>query len=286
VSISKASFEDIIDRVHTIPSLPEVVTQVVRLVNDPKSSAHSIEEIMSKDAAMAAKILRMVNSAYYGLKEPVHDLEQAIAILGFKTIRSIALSISVINAFQQKDAAFNMRAFWTHGAVCACIGRLIGEKARMPDPEICFVIGLIKDVGMLILVQYAPDEMRGIVALAREYRLSFQQAARKILETDQAEIGAWLCERWALDDAITDTVRNQFELASAGDRRLVSICMFSEYMCALKKIRVAGQCDQPEIDPDVWLHLGFDKKSLVDALSVVADEVDNARQLLDIAYSS
>ena len=94
MALTRSSFEDIVDRIHTIPSLPEVVTQVVRLVNDPNSDARQINAIMMKDAAMAAKMLRMVNSVYYGLAEPVNDLEQAIVILGFKTIRSVALSIS------------------------------------------------------------------------------------------------------------------------------------------------------------------------------------------------
>ena len=135
MALTRSSFEDIVDRIHTIPSLPEVVTQVVRLVNDPNSDARQINAIMMKDAAMAAKMLRMVNSVYYGLAEPVNDLEQAIVILGFKTIRSVALSISVLNMFQQQNANFNMKAFWAHSAVSACLGRLICGKARICDPE-------------------------------------------------------------------------------------------------------------------------------------------------------
>ena len=111
VGLNRASFEDIVDRIHTVPSLPEAVMQVVKLVNDERSSANQVEAIMARDPAMAAKILRMVNSVYYGLSEPCNDLTQAIAILGFKTVRSIALSISVINLFQQQDAGFNMKAF-------------------------------------------------------------------------------------------------------------------------------------------------------------------------------
>ena len=283
MSLTRASFEDIVERIHTIPSLPEVVTQVVRLVNDPSSSAKQVEEIMAKDPAMAAKILRMVNSVYYGLKETVNDLEQAIAILGFKTIRSIALSISVINMFQQKDAGFNMKAFWTHSAVCACIGRLIGQRTKLPDPELAFIIGLLKDIGMLILVQYAPDETKATIALAREYRLNFKRACRKVLDPDHQEVAAWLCERWGLDDSMTDTIRYQDDLEECQDPKMVSICLFSEYLCALKKIRVAGQCDEPKLSPQVWQHLGFDKTALLQAMSVVNDEVDNARRLLDLA---
>ncbi|MFW5860249.1 MAG: HDOD domain-containing protein [Planctomycetota bacterium] len=285
MSITRTSFEEIIDRIHTVPSLPEVVTQVVRLVNDPKSDASQINDIMSKDPGMAAKILRMVNSVYYGLQEPVHNLEQAIMILGFKTIRSIALSISVINAFQQKDAQFNMRHFWMHSSVCACIGRLLAGKAHVEDPELGFVIGLIKDIGVLILVEHAPEETRGIIALAREYRLDLRQATRKVIDTDHVEIGAWLCERWGLDPVIIDTVRNQHDIEAGSDRRLVAICMFSEYLCGLKRLRIPGQCNEPKLDPLIWHHLGFDKTALVDVLSVINDEVDNAKQLLNMAQT-
>jgi HD-like signal output (HDOD) protein len=284
MALTRSSFEDIVDRIHTIPSLPEVVTQVVRLVNDPNSDARQINAIMMKDAAMAAKMLRMVNSVYYGLAEPVNDLEQAIVILGFKTIRSVALSISVLNMFQQQNANFNMKAFWAHSAVSACLGRLICGKARICDPEFGFTIGLLKGLGKVILAENAPEETRAIIAVARQYRMSFTKACREVMDTDDAEIGAWLMERWELDKVLVATVREQCLLsATTKEPKLVSMCMLSEYLCALKKIRTSGQCDEPQLDPAVWTHLGMDKTALVEVLSVINDEVENARQLLSIA---
>ncbi len=281
--IVKPTFEEIISRVNNVPSLPEVVTQVVRLVNDPRSDAEQVQAIMVKDTAMASKILRMVNSVYYGLSEPVHNLEQAIVILGFKTIRSIALSISVINLFQQQDAGFNMKNFWTHSAVLACIGRLVGFKIGMKDPEVGFILGLLKDVGILIMAQYAPDEVRSIIAVAREYRIGLHQATRKILETDHAEVGAWLCEKWELEEDLVEAIRHQNDLNGAPDQCLVAVIQFGEYLCGLKKIRNPGQCDEPQLDQRVWSHLGMNKTDLVETLSVINDEVDNARQLLKLA---
>ena len=284
MTLTRSSFEDIVDRIHTIPSLPEVVTQVVRLVNDPNSDARQINAIMMKDAAMAAKMLRMVNSVYYGLAEPVNDLEQAIVILGFKTIRSVALSISVLNMFQQQNANFNMKAFWSHSAVSACLGRLICGKARICDPEFGFTIGLLKGLGKVILAENAPEETRAIIAVARQYRMSFTKACREVMDTDDAEIGAWLMERWELDKVLVATVREQGVLsATTKEPKLVSMCMLSEYLCTLKKIRTSGQCDEPQLDPAVWTHLGMDKTALVEVLSVINDEVENARQLLSIA---
>jgi len=284
MALTRASFEDIIERIHTIPSLPEVVTQVVKLVNDPNSDARQINAIMMKDAAMAAKMLRMVNSVYYGLPEPVNDLEQAIVILGFKTIRSIALSISVLNLFQQQNANFNMKAFWAHSAVSACLCRLISGKARICDPEHGFTIGLLKDLGKVILAENAPEETRAAIAVAREYRFGFTKACREVMDTDDAEIGAWLMQHWELDKNLVETIREQNVLsATTKQPRLVSMCMLSSYLCGLKKIRTSGQCDEPQLDPAVWPHLGMDKTALVEVLSVINDEVENARQLMSIA---
>jgi HD-like signal output (HDOD) protein len=283
MALTRATFQDIVERIHTVPSLPEVVTQVCRMVNDPNANARDITAIMVKDAAMAAKMLRMVNSVYYGLKEPVNHLEQAVMILGFKTIRSIALSISVLNLFQQQSANFNMKAFWAHSAVSACLCRLIAHRARICDPEMAFTIGLLKDIGKVILVENAPDETRALIAVAREYRFNFTRAAHEVLDTDDAEIGGWLMERWELDPLIVDTVRNQWDLTAPKDPRLVAMCMLSEYLCGLKKIRTSGMCDEPTLDASVWHHLNMDKTALVEVLSVINDEVENARQLLLIA---
>jgi HD-like signal output (HDOD) protein len=283
MAVTRASFEEIIDRIHTVPSLPEVVTQVVRLVNDPNSDVRQVNQIMMKDAAMSAKMLRMVNSVYYSLPEPVNDLEQAIVILGFKTIRSIALSVSVLSMFQQQNANFNMKAFWAHSAVSACLCRLISGKARLSDPELGFTIGLLKDIGKVILAENAPEETRTIIAVAREYRMSFTKACREVIDTDDAQIGGWLAERWDLDKQLTTVLKDQHNLAGTPEPKLVSMCMLAEYLCGLKKIRTSGSCDEPTLDAGVWPHLGLDKTALVDVLSVINDEVENARQLLAIA---
>ena len=284
--LSRASFQDIIERIHTVPSLPEVVMQVCRLVNDPHASAAQVNAIMVKDPAMAAKMLRMVNSVYYGLPEPVNDLEKAIIVLGFKTVRSIALSVSVLNAFQQQNASFNMKSFWAHSAVSAGICRLLAGKTRICDPELAFIIGLLKDLGKLILVENAAEEVRAIVAVAREFRLSFPAATRKVMDTDDGELCAWLMQSWNLDVDLIQAIRWQYSLDGVEGKpqaKLVAMCQFAEYLCALKKIRVSGNCDEPALDPRVWGLLGLDKTALVEVLTVVNDEVDNARQFLLLA---
>jgi HD-like signal output (HDOD) protein len=283
MTADRISLADLTARIHTVPSLPEVVMHVCRMVNSENSDAKQVNAIMTKDAAMSAKMLRVVNSVYYGLNEPVHDLEQAIVILGFKTIRSVALSVSVLNLFQQQNANFNMKAFWTHSAVSACLCRLIAGKSKVCDPEFAFTIGLLKDLGKLILVENAPEETRSIIAVAREYRLSFNKASHQILNTDDAEVGAWLIKRWDLEARMVDVIQHQYNLAKAQEPKLVAMCQLAEYLCALKKIRTSGSCEEPTLDSSIWVHLTLDKTALVDVLTVINDEVENARQLMMIA---
>ncbi|MCX8039632.1 MAG: HDOD domain-containing protein [Planctomycetota bacterium] len=284
--ISRASFQDIINRIHTVPSLPEVVMQVCRLVNDPHASAAQVNAIVARDPAMAAKMLRLVNSVYYGLSEPVNDLEKAIVILGFKTVRSVALSVSVLNAFQQQNANFNMKSFWAHAVVCAALCRLLAGKTRICDPELAFIIGLLKDLGKVILAENAPEETRAIIAVAREFRLSFYAATRKLLDTDDSELCAWLMQAWNLDVDLVVAVRWQYALDAVEGKpqaRLVALAQFAEYLCGLKKIRVSGDCHDPVLDQRVWGLLGLDRNALVEVLTVINDEVDNARQFLALA---
>ena len=288
MTITRASFAEIIERIHTIPSLPEVVNEVCKLVNDPNANTKQLDAIIVKDAAMAAKMLRMVNSVYYGLSQPVRSLDQAIGVLGFKTIRSIALSIGVINLFQQQHASFNMKLFWTHSAVCATLCRMLAQKAKLCDPELAFTVGLLKDIGKLILVENAANETRAIVAVAREYKMPFHAAAREVIDTDDAELGAWLMQTWGLEPLLVDAVRHQYDLDAAmkkGDDlgKIVSLCIFTEYLCGLKKIKVSGDCDEPQLNPTVFNQLGLDKTALVEVLTIINDEVDRARQLMAMA---
>lgn len=283
MGLTGSTFQEIVDRIHTIPSLPEVVTKVVGMVNDPNSDAEEVGRIMSKDPAMAAKILRLVNSAYYGMPEPVSSLDQAIVILGFKTIRSIALSVSVINLFQQADTGFNLKAYWTHSSVSACICRLIAEKVGSVDPEVAFVVGLLKDIGLMLMLENAAEETKAIIAVSREYKLSLYTASHKVMQTDHAEIGAWLCEHWGLEDDVTQAIRHQFDIDHAHDNLYIAIAQFSEYLCGLKKIRLSGDCNEPGIDPVIWEYLDMGKKDLVDILAVINDEVDRAKELLQAA---
>jgi HD-like signal output (HDOD) protein len=103
------------------------------------------------------------------------------------------------------------------------------------------------------------------------------------VDTDDAEIGAWLCQNWEMEPKLIETVKSQYDLEKTSEPRLVAMCQFAEYLCALKNLRVSGNCDEPKLEMQIWHHLGLDKNSLVDLVSAINDEVENARQIMAMA---
>jgi HD-like signal output (HDOD) protein len=279
----RSSFAAIIEGIRTIPALPEVAARVARLAGDPATTIPMIAQVIVKDAGMAAKMLRLANSAVYALREPVHDIDQALGLLGCRTIRSIALSVSVVSLFQQEQAHFNMRAYWLHSAVAAGMCRSVARLSCGCDPEHAFTFGLLKDIGKVILVENAPAETRAIIRVAQQRALGFTSAARAVLDTDDAEIAAWLCQTWELDPDLVDAIRFQHDLEHAAAPVMTAMGMVVDHLCALRGIRTSGSCDTPLLDPRVWRHLGLDQAALEAVKAGMNSDIAAARELLAIA---
>jgi HD-like signal output (HDOD) protein len=279
----RSSFAEIIEGIHTIPSLPEIAARVARLTGDPATTIPMIAGVIVLDAGMAAKMLRLVNSAVYALREPVNNIDQALGLLGCGTIRSLALSASVVSLFQQEQAHFDMKAYWLHSAVAAGMCRSVAKLNRCCDPEHAFTFGLLKDIGKVILVENAPEETREIIAIAKKRSLGFSAAAREVLETDDAEIAAWLCQTWELDTDLVNAIRYQHDLLHAAAPAMTAMGMVVDHLCALRGIRTSGSCGTPVLDPQVWHHLGLDKPSFKAVIAGMDSDIAAARELLAIA---
>ena len=278
----RPSLAELIECIHTIPSLPEITTRVGRMANDPATTVPMITAVIVKDAGMSAKMLRLINSAVHGVRESVTSLEQAVSLLGFDTIRYIALSVSVVSLFKQEQAQFNMKAYWLHSAVSAGMCRTIARMNKVCDPEHAFTFGLLKDIGKLILVENVPEETRAIITIAKERSLSFTAAAREVLKTDDAEIAAWLCQTWELDADLTDAIRHQHDLAQAKVPGLTAMSMVVEHLCFLRGMRSPGSFDASELDPQAWRHLGLDQTAFKAVITAKNEDIAAARELLQI----
>jgi len=279
------NLKSVVDGITELPTLPEVVSELIRLLENPKSSAEDVNKLMEKDISLTAKILRLVNSAYYGMPNKISSVRQAVVILGFSTVKSLAISASVFDMFSSNidEEVFSQSKFWIHSIGCACLGRVIGRMEAGVDEDATFVLGLMHDIGKLVLFQYAAEEFEAVVTLAQEESLHFYDAEHRVLDTDHAEIGGWLAERWGLAEDVARGIRYHHAVGEAEERRIPAICSFADFITKRKQIGSAGDFAPPALDSDVWTALSLKKEKIPDMIQKVDDEMSKAGIFFDEA---
>jgi putative nucleotidyltransferase with HDIG domain len=192
-----------------LPTLPLIALQVGRLASNPLTGMSEIVRIIRNDPPLTAKILRVANSAFYGMPRRIESLNMALVVLGMRELNNLVTCITVLKTFPPLPGiqGFDRRAFWEHSAGTGEIARVIATRLHLRLHGVEFTAGLLHDVGKIIFEQYLHDDFTSALALAQEQRLSSVDAERQILSVDHAEIGAWLAEHWQLPPTITEAIR-------------------------------------------------------------------------------
>lgn len=214
----KDNVQKILTRLKDIPTLPHVVSKIVEIVDSPNTSASDLNKAISMDQALSVKVLKLVNSAFYGFPKKIETLTQAIVILGFNTVRSLALSISMVDFFTGKGGRkLNYTEFWKHSIATSILAKQIAKKSFPSIAEEAFVSGLLHDIGILILDQYVTSEYREVLECMETEGMQLVQAERKILGITHAEVGRLLAEKWNLPDPLLYSISYHHEPSPALD---------------------------------------------------------------------
>lgn len=179
--------------------LPQAVSSILRLADDPNASQRDIEKAFETDAAITAKILRVANSAYYGGVN-VPSIGRAISFLGMTTVRSLVVGV----AFQQTVGSrahcknFDKLAFWRHSLCTAVSARLLGKLKQPAKAEELYCAGIMHDIGMLVMERFLPTEFDQAIELSAKAMVPLHEAEAKVLGYDHAAVGGMLAEKWEL----------------------------------------------------------------------------------------
>jgi HD-like signal output (HDOD) protein len=206
---------------HDLPALPGIVAQVIRETENPDASAHSIEKLLSSDQALASKVLRVVNSSYYGLSGQITSLSQAIMILGMPQVRNLVLSVSAISTMKPKTARQQetLKLFWLHAFGTAAATQLIAKHKRMrvQDSETLFLGGLLHDIGRLFLYCMFTQTYDQVLKYAQDRQISATEAEEKLLGLNHSQIGATMATMWKLPDILTELISHHEGPFETGD---------------------------------------------------------------------
>ena len=255
--------KQVIEKIDKIPTLPLVVTKLTDLIRNPRTSATDVQNVINKDPALSARVLKLVNSSFYGFSERISSVSHAIVILGFNTIKNIALTASVFDVFGKDnggaDDQFDREAFWLHSIAVAGTSRLIAKHFRLQNLEDIFVAGLLHDIGKIILDQYAHDQYEKVIQLVREKDMLIVEAEMQVLDLTHAQVGAWLATRWKLPQALVQMIglHHKPELGNDLAKPVFTIHLADIFVRAMG-IGSGGDSKIPKVSRQAWNDLEFD----------------------------
>jgi putative nucleotidyltransferase with HDIG domain len=279
----------VLKRVKDIPSLPQFVVETLNKLDDPTSNAADVSNRLSKDEGLVVRVLRLANSAYYGLSRRITGVSEAISFLGFKTVKSIVLAASV---YKFMDSAFSGYSLdrgqlWKHSQSVAASSRYLSEKLKVGDPEEAYVGGLMHDIGKIVLNDYVRFGYSIILRLVEEDNVPFCEAERQVLGFDHAQVGGLVMEQWNLPEAYTyittyhhtpwDLPENVKEF-----QNVVDIVHVGNAICIMLGVGIGADGMQYNISSDSMQRLGLGDSieeimgEFVDLLSDMEDDIKDS----------
>ncbi|MGA1874053.1 MAG: HDOD domain-containing protein [bacterium] len=235
------SIENIIGQVQSLPTLPSLALEVMMMAENPESSLADIALILQKDPAIASKILKIANSAFYGYSRQVTNLQNALLLLGLREVKTIVLGVSIVNLFKSSNSevGYNHQLLWLHSAAVAQIARSLAFKASLFDLEQeAFTVGLIHDIGKIVLDQFRHHDFLKIIHLVqKEGNLTFLEAENRILGVNHAQIGGWLAQKWLFPSDLAEAIEYHHNpQESKHGHLLASLAHIADIFCKAKDL--------------------------------------------------
>lgn len=223
-----------------IGSLPEVTTKIVQLIEDQRSTARQIQNVVRTDPALAARILKIVNSAFYGLPAQVASLERAIVMLGLSAVRNLALAASLSRLFHadQISPQFSTRDLWQHSVAVAVAAKLLGRAGRSAEGDEAFVAGLMHDMGLLVSQQLYRAKVQEVAERCFSAPESFCAVEEHIVGADHQAFGLALATRWKFPPTLRNAIGYHHEPSSLQPefQRVAAIVYLADSLCCQARI--------------------------------------------------
>jgi putative nucleotidyltransferase with HDIG domain len=281
---TEEQIRQLVDKIENVPTLPIVVSKILAATQDPRTSAEDVNKIILTDQALTAKILKLVNSAFFGFPRRIGTVTEAVVILGFGTIRNLAITASVFHSFGTTGGGkFDRSAFWRHCVGVGVASRRIARMLNMPTHEDVFIAGLLHDLGKVVLDQYFRDDFREALALAKEKEQSLYVSEKEVFGLSHAEIGMWLAEHWNMPLFLCQTIGYHHEPSKATeDVPVVSMVHIANSVVRYKGIGNGGDEYKPPIQREALERVNFTKKHLDEILENIEKDFAQAEDFAAI----
>ena len=281
----KALKQMILRSVSDLPPMPQTVFKVREIIADPKSSFKDLSEILETDQAMAARVLKIANSAYYGLSGKVSSIQHASVVLGHKTLGELMTMAGTSGLLGNRLKGYGLEAgdLWRHSLGVAIGSKIIANKKNPPLANDAFAAGLIHDAGKLILDQHVLERKEAFEEFMADGQQSFLSAEKQILGFDHSEIASQACKSWRVPQTLTIPIRyHHYPSQSKGDK-LAYIIHMADAIAMMTGLGLGIDGLLYKMDDKAAEFLGLQQQDVSNIMGEVVESVENIAAQMDKA---
>jgi putative nucleotidyltransferase with HDIG domain len=284
MAVAPGKSDLILQRIKDLPPLPLVVRKLISVMDDERASADDISAVLTSDQALAAKVLKLVNSSFYGVSREVSTISRAVVILGVSAIRNLALGLSIASIMGKGRQSSLWSQFWDHSLATATCAEYLAKESGYPDPEEAFIAGLLHDIGHLVFMLATPAEFCELMESPQGGILEREEQTLGLTHT---KCGQKLLKQWKLPHALEQAVRFHHHggILSSGDEPLVTIIGMADLMAGPL---CGGYDGSPTIQEftSMLKHTKLEVQELAATYEKVQARLEETRTFLQIALDN
>lgn len=269
---------DLIGKDADLASFPDIYYRIMEALENPLTTSNTLADIISKDPGISARLLTLVNSPLYGFGRPIDSLNRAVSMVGTKALSQLALGVTVMDRFKGlDDKHFTMADFWQHSLSCAAINRILATQIMGVSQDLCFVAGMLHDLGRLVMLQIAPEEVHRAHILSRFSGMALVEAEKQIFGFDHCDVAEALFNLWNFPADLSSAA--VFHHGMEDERKLqveAAICTVGDTLAIAMQYGSGGNEFVHTIPREAWRKLGIPESVLAVTM------VKARRQISDI----
>jgi HD-like signal output (HDOD) protein len=274
--------EDLLPVFDTIKPLPQVAVRILATVDDMHVSTEELASLVGRDVALHARVLKVANSALYGLRTAVDSVDRAIALLGRRTLTQLVVSACAGDTLQGGEHGYLLDHgdLFRHGMAAGVTCELLARYVTLPNPGLLYSACLLQDLGKVALDQWVASQASGLAHLVTA-GITFVEAESRILGVDHAEVGAWLAEAWLFPAPLVNAIRYHHDPDHAADPASARIVQFCDALCLVAGIGCGCDGLAYSVAPHLLEQIGITDQQLCEIAADLVERLSELDQLLN-----
>ncbi len=262
-------------------TLPDIFYRITEIINNPRTSARDIAQVVEKDTALTARMLKLVNSPFYGFPQKIETISKAVTVIGTKQLSMLALGISVTKLFSEVPSTYlDMQKFWKHCLGVGICAKLISEHMDYSESEKLFVAGILHDIGRLIMLKKIPQQTAMALKYTWDNDSFLSKAERQCIGFTHTKLGSELCTNWKIPPLLVDIVTYHHNPTQAKYSLECSILHLAELIVNALDIGTSGEKMVLYLNEKAWENLNISSKVIVPIVEQLRNELDVILEIL------